>query len=196
MTGLRIGRWTVIKQAPNRCGTTAWLCACDCGTIRAVLANSLRMRKSLSCGCLGAEKTSARNYKHGKANSGRLYRIWKCMHSRCNNPNNPSYKNYGGRGITICSLWNDFVEFETWSVHNGYSELKSIDRIDNDKGYYPENCRWATKMEQCNNTRRDRKIETASGVMTIAQLSRITGIDRKKLTRGLNRKESQEVMVL
>lgn len=81
------------------------------------------------------------------------------MKQRCNNPNNPKYPSYGGRGIKICEEWaNDFEEFKSWSYENGYSDELSIDRVDNDGNYEPSNCKWSSPKEQCNNRRNSRKI--------------------------------------
>lgn len=96
-------------------------------------------------------------YKHGGKGT-RLYRIWKAMRSRCNNPSSTAYANYGGRGIRVCDEWNDFNRFHDWAESNGYEEWLTIEREDNDKGYSPENCHWATHAEQTRNQRSNRYI--------------------------------------
>lgn len=93
-------------------------------------------------------------YTHGMSGT-RLHRIWKSMRTRCNNPNCLSYKNYGGRGIKICDEWDEFLNFYNWAIYNGYSDNLTLDRIDNNSGYRPDNCRWVTVKEQCNNQRKN-----------------------------------------
>ena len=110
------------------------------------------------------------HYKHGRSPI-RLYRIWKSMRERCNNPCYSTYYRYGGRGIGICSEWNDFASFRDWALVNGYSDELSIDRINNDEDYSPQNCRWATDREQSNN-RRTNLLFTIDGVTkTLAEWS-------------------------
>lgn len=112
----------------------------------------------------------------------RLYSIWSNMKERCNNPNAAGYKNYGGRGITVCPEWEiDFLAFEEWAYSHGYREYLTIDRIDNDKGYYPENCRWSTRMEQAQNRRTPiiPKFKINGTVKTAEEWSKIAGISRK-----------------
>lgn len=169
LTGKIFGRLTVIEQAPNpykNDSHACWRCICSCGKETIVPSNSLLRGNTLSCGCGSLENARAQggvNKIHGDAfykNRHRLFTIWNNMKQRCYNPKNPSYKSYGGRGITICKEWqNNYMSFKQWALSNGYKPELSIDRIDNDKGYYPENCRWTTKKEQQNNKTTNHYIE-------------------------------------
>lgn len=128
-----------------------WLCRCDCGNETWVKGSNLTSGAVKSCGCAGAHV----NRIHGMSHT-RLHGIWSKMQSRCFNPKDEAFKYYGIRGITVCDEWlgtQGFINFMNWSLEHGYESNLSIDRIDNDKGYYPNNCRWTTQSVQCRNTR-------------------------------------------
>lgn len=165
-TGNRYGRLTVICRAGSaRSGGALWLCRCDCGGEKLALGAKLRRGEIRSCGCLERETRVYNGYRrmrpiHGMAKS-RLYEVWRGMKKRCGNPSHPHYKDYGGRGISVCDEWaNDFYAFAAWALSHGYDENApkgkcTLDRIDSDGNYCPENCRFADMVVQQNN-RRDR----------------------------------------
>lgn len=125
-----------------------------------------------------------KNIEHnGKS---RLYRIWAQMRSRCNNPNTPLYKYYGGRGIKVCDEWNDYENFYTWAMESNYNNDVSIDRIDVNGDYCPDNCRWATNKEQANNKRNNKLITFNGKTQTVAQWAEEYNIDNKLLLSRLN----------
>lgn len=159
--------WTVIGNAPDRNGRKMVLCRCDCGTIKEVRYDGIKCGSTKSCGCLRKRKITT----HGMTNT-RLYNIWHKMKERCYNRNHVHYHNYGGRGIAVCDQWkNNFQNFYNWAMHNGYSDNLTIDRKDDDGNYTPENCRWATPMEQQNNLRNNRIICAMGKSQSIARWS-------------------------
>jgi hypothetical protein len=155
--GKRYGKLTVIAYDKSVKGNLYFFCKCDCGNVKSIQKSGLVRGVTTSCGC----KLIERNTKHGLSRT-RLYRVFSDMKLRCYNPNSPDYKNYGGRGITICNEWlQDFTAFYKWAYKNGYDENAkkmqcTIDRIDNNKGYSPANCRWVDVATQ-NRNKRQRK---------------------------------------
>ena len=173
------GRWTVIKAySSTKNKHTYSLCKCFCGKEKEVLNYNLTHGISRSCGCLDHELASERmklqSRTHGQTGT-RLYEIWKNMIRRVRGKQRR--KNYYDRGITICKDWLDFVNFYEWAQKSGYKENLTIDRIDNNKGYYPENCRWATNIEQANNKTTNRFITYQGRTETLANWARILNIN-------------------
>lgn len=177
LTGQRFGRWTVLYQVePNRWRTTRWLCQCDCGKQSVVVGTSLRSGISYSCGCLRNELAKQRFTVHGSRRS-RLYKIFHNMKNRCYNKENPNYHHYGGRGITICEEWmQDFSSFKEWALKSGYNDKLTIDRVDVNGPYSPDNCRWVTMKVQQNNKRNGNTITFHGETHTISEWADITGI--------------------
>ena len=191
LTGERFGRLTVIGLHPTETRKTYWECQCDCGNKNVVRSDSLQCGAIRSCGCLKKEQdkqnlwSSEAKKKYlangGKFSGTRLYEIWQGMKSRCYYENDSRYSRYGGRGIAMCDEWRkDFLTFREWALNNGYSETLTIDRIDNDGNYCPENCRWATIKEQCRNRSSNIKIKIGSEEKTLTEWCEIFGVDYKR----------------
>ena len=183
----KFNKLTVIDFAYNKNGRTYWKCRCDCGNITIVEAYKLKIGHTKACGCLG-EYNRKYLYKHSikhQMMNTRLYRIWQNMKRRCYTPSIDSYKYYGARGIKVCEEWldkqNGFINFYNWAMANGYKDNLTIDRIDVNGNYGPNNCRWATVKEQANNKRNNLFIQYKGEKHTIAEWSKILKIKRETI---------------
>lgn len=176
ITGKRFGRWTVLHPTDLRSGSDyKWRCLCDCGNEKLVSSSSLKEGSSKSCGCFLVEK----NTRHGLRGT-RVYSIWAAILQRCNNPNNNGYPNYGGRGVKVCERW---MKFENFYADMGANPGgMTVDRIDNDGDYCPENCRWATQKEQVQNRRNTRLFTYKDVSMVLDDWARKIGIKRSTLS--------------
>lgn len=154
-----------------------WNCLCHCGKEFVAPGTEIKRGRIKSCGCL--HKSINGLYK------SRLYRIHHCMMSRCYTPSYTYYHRYGGRGISVCNEWHDFVKFYKWAIANGYRDDLTIDRIDNDGDYEPSNCRWATRQEQSNNISNNKRLTYDGKTMTISEWSRKIGMDRRTLDKRI-----------
>jgi hypothetical protein len=159
ITGKVSGRLTALYPAFSKEGRWYWKCKCECGNEPDILSASISNGNTRSCGCLNIdsiiEHDKARaKYQGESRNKNSPYKSWDAMKQRCSNPNNQDYLNYGGRGITVCELWLDYGNFREWAYCNGWTKGLTIDRIDSNAGYYPENCQWISNEE---NARRARK---------------------------------------
>ena len=191
LSGQQFGRLKVIERAENKGTLTCWLCQCECGNRVVITGKELRRGGSKSCGCLLRDKTSSRFLTHGASKKDsadhRLYSIWFAMHDRCYRKKNRSFPNYGGRGIDVCDEWHIFEAFRDWAWRNGYHESLSIDRIDNDKGYSPGNCRWVTPLEQPHNRRVTRYLTYKNQTKTMKEWGEEYRIPYKALARRIER---------
>ena len=192
LEGKRFGRLTVLQKAGScNAKKTLWLCRCDCGNEKEIIGSNLNSGKTKSCGCLKAERSTERiktlTLTHGKTNT-RLYHIWRGMKARCLNPNSLDFDNYGGRGIKVCDEWlNSFRAFYNWAMANGYEERLTIDRVNVNGDYCPENCRWAGTKAQQNNRRNNKTYAFNGSEHTLSEWSEITGVKYSTLNTRVNR---------
>lgn len=175
-----------IERAPNIKGRVAWKFKCDCGNIVVLEKSRVLCGNDYSCGCQKRNQCRTLCYKHGMTDSP-LYLIWKGMKQRCYNKNSNGFKNYGGRNIKICNEWvNNFQAFYEWSIYSGYKQGLSIDRIDNNGDYCPEYCRWASHIEQSNNTRKNRYLIYMGKTQTMSEWAREMHMPVNTLRTRLN----------
>lgn len=189
MIGKKIGYLTILRQAddyvsPKGCHYSRWVCKCDCGNEIIRRRDSIMHATNPSCGCKKLEGTRAASITHGDAsrkNRNRLYTIWANMKKRCNNPNGWDYKLYGGRGIFVCDEWKRYEAFKEWALKNSYREDLTLDRIDVDGPYSPENCRWATFAKQSNNKRTNRYLTYDGKTMSMKDWSKELNVNYNTL---------------
>ena len=186
LIGQKFGRLEVLSRDSDSISASGkhrvrWLCQCDCGNTVSVLSDNLKRGKTTSCGCFRVENTKRVKSTHGDTQS-RLYGIWCAMKSRCTNENNAAYKDYGGRGITVCDEWmHNYDAFKSWAIGNGYSDNLTIDRIDNDKSYSPSNCRWVDGVAQANNRRSNRLLTLNGETHNVTEWASILGVSPKTI---------------
>lgn len=199
--GTKFGRLTVIKEVephytPKGVKCRRLLCKCRCGNKKTLLIVNLK-QGVISCGCYKNEQSSIRQkakkgipQTHGMSYTS-LYGVYSAMMDRCYNKKHPSFHNYGGRGIKVCSVWkNDREAFFKWAKTNGYSKDLEIDRRNNDKGYSPKNCRWVTKKSNARNRRTNHLITYKGKQMCIAEAVEcfgVEGVDRRLVSIRVRR---------
>lgn len=185
---MRFGRYTAIRRGEDYIGPTGrkrvrWLCRCDCGVEKLVYGDQLRDGRVRSCGCLQRDLQSAKQGTHRESNT-KLYGVWLAMRRRCNLITDAAYKDYCGRGISVCQDWNsDYTTFRKWAYSNGYEEgcELTLDRIDFNGNYDPGNCRWVDRVVQANN-RRSCRLYTYNGeTHNIGEWAKLYNIPYKKL---------------
>lgn len=199
LTGRKFERLKVISYAgTDKSGKTLWNCECKCGNSTISYGQNLKNGTAKSCGCLQKEKLIQRSKTHGQTNS-RLYQIWHDMKERTQNRNNKNYKRYGGRGIKVCAQWKKFDDFRKWALDNGYKENLTIERINNNGNYCPENCRWATKEEQNRNKRDNVILEYKGERKILADWAKDKGMSyaclKNRIKRGWSIEKALETPV-
>lgn len=192
LSGQKFGRLSVIGLDDRSGRKTYWICQCDCGNVKSVRSDSLQAGCIKSCGCLKKEQDKVNltaNHSHLKTGT-RIYSIWQNIKGRCNNIHDAAYSRYGARGITVCEEWDkDFSAFYEWAMKNGYSDTLTIDRINNDDGYYPENCRWVTMKQQCNNRSSNIKITIGNATKTLTEWCEIFELDYRMILARYRRSD-------
>lgn len=188
VSGQRFGRLIAIKRNGTRYGRGAWLCKCDCGNEKTIALQHLK-NGTKSCGCLNKEIASERgrksnigerSRKHGDFGT-KLYGVWAGMKRRCYNPNTKYYADYGGRGISVCDEWLMYEPFKEWALSAGYEEGLSIERLNVDGDYTPENCKWIPLSEQNANKRISIRLEYRGRTYSIKELSKLTGLKERTI---------------
>lgn len=191
LIGMKFGKLTVIERAENSPrGKTRWICQCDCGRIKKkpVLSYALISGAVSSCGCTYFESNKGRNIKHGMGKT-RLNQIWDGMKRRCKV--NPHYAH-----VSVCEEWNDFESFAKWAFENGYSDDLTIDRIDNSKGYSPDNCRWATYKTQANNKTNNHLLTINGETHNLKEWSEISGLSYNVILYRANHGWNEKDMLI
>lgn len=188
LTGRRFGKLYVLGfDRMDHHSNSYWLCECDCGNITTVSRVNLLNGSTTSCGCWHDQA----HITHGMSYD-QLYNVWHGMKQRCTNIHHTAFHHYGGRGIAICTEWMDFENFRDWALNNGYRPGLTIDRINTNDGYCPENCRWVSQLVQCNNKRNNHFVTYNGVTHTIADWSRILGVKYGTLQNRINRDDMRD----
>ena len=199
LIGKKFGMLTIVSFAGrDRHGTKLWNCVCDCGNRKKnpVRLSELKRGTTRSCGCVMHETNKGKNSTHGMTGS-RIHNEYKSMMNRCYCKSGHGWKNYGGRCITVCDEWRGhFIVFYEWAMNNGYADNLSLDRIDVNGNYSPQNCRWATAKQQSNNKRTNRMVESGGIVHTVTEWSEILGINKSTIRGRLDRGWSNDEILL
>ena len=186
--GQKFGRLTVIDTYRSEKGVIRCRCVCECGNKHDASIDNLKHGNVRSCGCLAHEWSRSGNARRKHSGKGtRLYQIWKSMRERCNTKTASNYGRYGGRGVCICNEWNDFSVFQEWAMENGYSDELTIDRIDTNGNYEPNNCRWVTYYEQSINKRNTVRYEFNGETLSLSEWSKRIGVKMNVLYARLRR---------
>lgn len=186
LTGSRFGSLTAVSRAASITDSSgrkrsAWLCECDCGTRKIISTDNLKSGRVKSCGCTMGPLMRRSKGQLGESKTS-LYNVWMQMKYRCTKPNVTHYKEYGGRGIRVCDEWmSSYKSFRDWAMLSGYKEGLTIDRIDNDGNYEPDNCRWVDSVAQANNRRSNRSYTYNGETYTLTQWANKIGINPKAL---------------
>ena len=190
LTNQKINMLTVIRRIPNKNKHTCWLCQCECGNFREAFAINLINKEAYSCGCV--RKPVNRKPKYDIHNK-KIYTTWNCMKSRCYYKKDKEYKHYGDRNIKICNKWlgkNGYKNFEKWALKNGFDDKLTIDRIDNNGNYEPNNCRWVTRRENNLNRRGIILIDYEGKKICLKDYCKIKNINydiaKRKRKKGIN----------
>lgn len=187
LTGMTFKRLTVVRFSHRgESKQLFWECLCSCGKTTFVISAHLNKGICRSCGCYAAERSSEVHYKHGHSRSP-IYKLWHAMLSRCHTVESKNYKQYGARGISVCQRWRDSFENFLADMGPRPSPAYSIDRIDNNKGYEPENCRWATLKTQQRNTSRNHFLTYAGETLTISEWAERMKFDPRVIQCRLKR---------
>lgn len=186
ITGIKYNLLTAVNRiGSNKHNQSIWLCLCDCGIYKKALIGDLNSGHLKSCGCLNIQSRIKTHTTHGLSKKNKLYKVWDAMKARCYNKNHRSYKNYGGRGIFVCKDWQNYENFHVWSISAGYMDGLSIDRVDNDRGYSPDNCKWVEMKEQVRNRRITKTLEYNGELKPLAEWCEVFELDYHKTNQKL-----------
>lgn len=195
LSGKKFSRLTAIcPSGKDKHRNVLWRCLCECGRETVVSATALKRGKTKSCGCLKAEILMKRNRTHSLSGT-HIYKVWAGIKQRCENEKNKRYKDYGGRGIRLCNEWKRFEPFYSWAIKEGYKPGLDIDRIDNNSGYSPQNCRFVTRRENCLNKRDNVYVYAFGRKKTISEWQDETGLPRNVIQKRIKRGWDHEISV-